>query len=135
VKIILLGSLKFRDKFTEHKELLKALGHTPLTTKYTEVFLEQNEKKLSELRETIKEDFLQDSWDSIKKADSVLVLNFDKRGVKNYIGGSTLMELGYAHILDKKIYLLNPIPQIPYFYDEILNLDPVIINGDISKIN
>ena len=40
-------------------------------------------------------------------ADAVLVLNYDKKGIKNYIGGNTLMEIGFAHVLNQKIFLLK----------------------------
>lgn len=34
-------------------------------------------------------------------SDAILVLNYDKKGIKNYIGGNTLMEMGFAHVHDK----------------------------------
>jgi len=62
------------------------------------------------------------------------VLNYDRKGINNYIGGNTLIEIGYAHILHKKIFLLNPIPEIEFYKSEIEAVRPVILNGDISKI-
>jgi uncharacterized membrane protein (UPF0127 family) len=53
------------------------------------------------------------------KSDAVLVLNYDRKGIKNYIGGNTLMEIGFAHVLNKKIYLMNPIPEIEFYKSEI----------------
>ena len=70
----------------------------------------------------------------IKKSDAILVLNYDKNEVKNYIGGNTLIEIGFAHYWKTKIFLLNPIPEIPYYKSEIEAVKPVIINGDLSKI-
>jgi hypothetical protein len=66
-------------------------------------------------------------------SDAVLVLNFDKNDVKNYIGGNTLMEMGMAYVLDKKIFLLNPIPEVTYT-EEIKSLEPIVINGDLDLI-
>lgn len=43
------------------------------------------------------------------------------------------MELGFAHVNNKKIFLLNPIPQMNYS-DEIAAVQPVVINGDFSLI-
>lgn len=68
-------------------------------------------------------------------ADAILVANFDKNGIKNYIGGNTLMEIGFAHVLNQKIFLLNPIPEIKYYKSEIEAVKPVIINGDLGKIS
>lgn len=74
-------------------------------------------------------------WHSlIKSGDAILVCNFDKNGIKNYIGGNTLMEIGFAHVNNKKIFLLNSIPDMSY-KDEIEAMEPTVINDDLSKIN
>ncbi|MFH0873949.1 MAG: hypothetical protein V1846_03915, partial [Candidatus Komeilibacteria bacterium] len=73
-------------------------------------------------------------WILMQGADAVLVMNLDKRGIKNYIGGNTLMEIGFAHVLNQKIFLWNSIPKIEYYQSEIEAVKPVIINGDLSKI-
>jgi len=72
--------------------------------------------------------------DSIKDSDAILVLNFDKNGVKNYIGGNTLMEMGFAHVNGKKIFLLNPIPEDLNYTDEIKAMADIVLNGDLNKI-
>lgn len=54
----------------------------------------------------------------IKKSDAILVINFDKNDIKNYIGGAVLSEMGFAYILNKKIFLFNQITQMSYT-DEI----------------
>jgi len=66
-------------------------------------------------------------------SDAVLVINYDKNGIKGYIGGNTLMEIGLAFFLKKKIYLLNKIPELSY-KEEILGVKPIIISGDLTKI-
>lgn len=77
------------------------------------------------------------SEDVIKNMDAVLVLNFDKKIngkiEKNYIGGATFLEIYDAFRLNKKIYLYNDIPE-GILYDEIHGFNPVIINGDLSKM-
>lgn len=45
------------------------------------------------------------------------------------------MEIGFAHVLNQKIFLLNSIPEIPYYKTEIEAIKPIIINGDLTKIN
>ena len=73
------------------------------------------------------------SENKIKQNDAVLVLNFEKNGVKNYIGGATFLEMYDAFRLDKKIFLYNDIPQ-GMLYDEILGFKPIIIKGDLEKV-
>jgi len=67
-------------------------------------------------------------------ADAVVVLNLDKHGIANYIGGNTFLEIGFAHVLNQKIFLLNPIPDIQFYKTEIEAMKPVILNGDLSLI-
>ena len=73
------------------------------------------------------------SRDRIKSMDAVLTLNFDKNGKKNYIGGSTFLELYEAFMENKKVYLWNDIPE-GILFDEINGFSPVIIKGDIDLI-
>jgi predicted RNA-binding protein with PUA domain len=62
-----------------------------------------------------------------------LVVNEDLNNVEGYIGGNTFLEMGFAHVLNKKIFLLNPIPEMGY-EDEIVAMKPVVLNNDLEKI-
>ena len=67
----------------------------------------------------------------IKGVDAVLVLNFDKNGQKNYIGGATFLEIYDAFRLGKKIYFINELPE-GMLKDELIGFSPIILNGDLS---
>ncbi len=69
----------------------------------------------------------------VKANDAVLVLNFEKNSQKNYIGGATFLEIFKAFELNKKIFLFNSIPD-GILKDELIGMNPMIINGDLSKI-
>lgn len=69
----------------------------------------------------------------ISKMDSILVLNFNKNGIDNYIGGATFLEMYDAFKLNKKIYLYNPIPE-GMLKDEIIGFNPIIINGNLDLL-
>ena len=71
---------------------------------------------------------------AIMSSDAILVLNFDKRDIPNYIGCNTLMEISFAYTADKKVFLLHPIPDQAYILDEIKAMDPIVINEDLSLI-
>lgn len=73
-------------------------------------------------------------YDLIKQYDIVLVVNTEKNGISGYIGGNTFLEIGFAHVLGKKIYLLNKIPEVGY-KDELEAMDPIVINNDLNLIN
>ena len=83
--------------------------------------------------EKLKSDPIRLYFEEIKKSNAILVLNYDKKGIKNYVGGNTLIEIAFAHVLEKKIYLLNPIPEMPYS-DEIHSMKPTILNGNLDYI-
>jgi hypothetical protein len=76
---------------------------------------------------------LKHSTEIIDNNDAVLVLNFEKNGVSNYIGGATFLEMHDAFRLNKKMFLYNDIPE-GILRDEIIGFNPDIINGDLSKI-
>jgi len=79
-------------------------------------------------------DLIKRYYDLIKEAEAVLVLNVEKNGIKNYIGGNTLIEMAFAYVLDKKIYLLNGILDMPY-KDEIMAMNPILLGGKIGSID
>jgi len=45
------------------------------------------------------------------------------------------MEIGFAHVLNQKIFLYNPIPNIDLYKTEIEAMKPIIINGNLNRIN
>jgi hypothetical protein len=61
------------------------------------------------------------------------VLNFAKDRQENYIGGATFLEIYDAFKLDKKIFLYNDIPT-GILYDELCGFSPIIIHGDLDKV-
>lgn len=65
--------------------------------------------------------------------DAVLVLNLEKHGNPNYIGGATFLEIFRAFDSEKKIFLFNPVPEC-IFADELLGMGPTVLDGDLSKI-
>lgn len=72
--------------------------------------------------------------DCIVGSDAILVCNYDKKGISNYIGGNVLMEIGFAHVNDKHVFLLNPIPvEVPYL-DEIKAMVSEVIDNDLKRI-
>jgi len=73
-------------------------------------------------------------FDEITKSDAILVMNYEKHGKPNYIGPNVLMEMAISFYLKKPIYILNGKPENSPLIDEILGLEPVFLNGDISKL-
>ena len=65
--------------------------------------------------------------------DIILVLNFDKNWMKNYIWWATFLEVYEAFDQWKKIFFYNSIPE-GIFYDELIWINPVVINWNLDKI-
>ena len=146
MKITICGSMAFYQEMLDIKKELENKGHQ-VKMPPTEVE-DQNGNKVHikdyyKIRKQAKDD---EQWvwdkkseaimwhfDKIDWGDSVLILNYDKNNIKGYIGGNTLMEIGIAFFLKKKIYLLNPILEISY-KEEILGTKPIVLAGDLSKI-
>ena len=123
-------------KMVSLEDELINLGHGVVLPEFTRNYakLDSQEKMRSEsAHNKIQYDLIRGYFDIIKKGDSVLIANETRKGIENYIGGNTLIEMGFAHVLRKPIYLLNPVPEMPYS-DEINAMNPIILNKDLTKI-
>ena len=124
MKIVICGSSSFRKDMVEYRDKLNELGHEGIIHPYYEKLASGEMPELMERIErehaSVKKeyDFIRWYYNAIVDSDAILVLNLDKKGISNYIGGNTLIEMGYAHAHNKRIFLLNPIPDIGY-RDEI----------------
>ena len=140
MKITIIGSIKFRKEMVETRDKLNEMGHEGIICPVMEdlAFGRNPElmKRIEDDHGRVKREngFIKWYYNAIVNSDAVLVLNYDKNGIKNYIGGNTLMEMGFAHVYDKKIFLLNPIPKDVAYGDEIKAMVDVVLDGDLSKI-
>jgi hypothetical protein len=140
MKITVCGSVKFADKLVEIYRELEKLGHQPMMHEEMFGIADGTAKELidgieldhAEIKR--KNNFIKFWHDLIKSGDAVLICNFDKNGIKNYIGGNTFLEIGFAHVNGKKIFILNPIPKKLSYIDEIMAMVDEVINGDLSQI-
>jgi hypothetical protein len=136
MKIGVVGSMQYTEQMMEIRDRLIETGHQAFMSNFTVSFVGKTdrEKEKIKIRQKQNIDVIRDFWLKMQGADAILVVNPDKHGIKNYIGGNTLMEIGFAHVLGQKIFLMNPIPEIPYYKTEIEAVKPVILNGDLTKI-
>jgi hypothetical protein len=137
MNITICGSMKFHEKMRRIQKKLERLGYTVLVPKSIELM-----DKFGYVNPTIDEakvqakiqhDFIREHFRKVEKADAILVLNYDKKGIKNYIGGNTFLEIGIAFWLGKKIFLINPVPKMDYA-TELLAMQPIVLDGDLGKI-
>jgi hypothetical protein len=135
MKIFIICSKKFYDKVPEIKRKLENNGHEiSLPNCFDDPATEEKYRNLGNKEHSKwKAEMLKHSTDVIENNDAVLVINLEKHGVKNYIGGATFLEMYDAFRLGKKIFLYNDVPE-GILKDEIIGFDPIIINSDLSKI-
>ena len=140
MKITICGSVKFRKEMVDFRDKLNKMGHKAIIHPVmVDLAYGRNpalEKQIQDDHAQAKKEggFIKWYYKAIADSGAILVLNFDKNGIKNYIGGNTLMEMGFAHVNDKKIFLLNPPPKEVSYADEIKAMINEVIDGDLSKI-
>lgn len=141
MRITICGSVKFADRLVDIYHKLEELGHEPQMHEEMFGIADGTSQELIDgidmdhAKVKRKHNFIRWWHDCIKSGDAVLICNFDKKCIKNYIGGNTFLEIGFAHVNDKKIFLLNPIPEEVPYVDEIRAMVDEVIEGDLEKIN
>ncbi len=140
MKIVICGSSSFRVEKVDLCDNLKKLGHEPIIDPWTiELASGQNQALRQQVQtehSTAKKKygFIKWYYDAISESDAILVYNPSKKSIDNYIGANTFLEVGYAHVLGKKIFIFYSIPDQDYIKDELEAVEPIVLNGDINNI-
>jgi hypothetical protein len=134
--ICISGSMQFSEKKLELKKMLEEFGHEVRVTPSIDLYVGKSdeEKEALKIDEKNNHDAIRVYWQMMQGADALLVANYDKGDRPNHIGGNAFLEMGFAHVMGQKIFLLNPIPDNPYYRTEIEAMRPVVIHGDINVI-
>ncbi len=141
MKITICGSSTFKKEMLDYETRLTQLGHEVIVHPDYAAFVrgeKQDIRHMVEHGEHAKakreNNYIRRYHNAIMQSDAVLALNFDKKDIPHYIGCNTLMEIAFAYTADKKIFLLNPLPDQPYIHDELTAMDPIVIDWDLSRI-
>ncbi len=124
--------MQFGKEMLDLKKSLIEIGHAVVLPKEIESYA-SGERKIEGKWEKLEGDVFKGYWNEIKNSDAVLIVNITKNTIENYIGGNSLIEMAYAHILDKKIYLLNPVPDMSY-KEEIEAMNPIVLKDNLRGI-
>ena len=135
MKIFVCASKHFYIKAKPIIEELCAAGHMVTPPNCFDDPGQENRMKDLSADEYIKwkASMFQESVRHAENNDAVLVLNFEKNGIRDYVGGATFLEIFKAWELGKKIFFYNPIPE-GILRDELVGMSPIIINGDLNKV-
>ncbi|HNW06016.1 MAG TPA: hypothetical protein PK655_04240 [archaeon] len=136
MKIYIIASRYNYHRIEEIKKELENRGHIiTLPNCFDDPFLEERIKleKDQEKHQKFKAENYLLQRKKVSDIDAVLVINFQKNNIPNYIGGATFLEMYEAFMQNKKIFMYNPIPD-GILKDEIIGFNPIIINGNIDLI-
>lgn len=137
---MVIGSMTFAKEMLQTKESLERLGYVadiPFDVEFhlnDERVIDDLEKNFQYCRE---HDVIWKGFQQVADADAVLVLNLPKNGIPGYIGTSAFMEMGVAHWLRKKIFLLyEPPDQNEYRWaHEAKIMATKVLGGDLAQIS
>ncbi|MDQ5949445.1 MAG: hypothetical protein QG589_571 [Patescibacteria group bacterium] len=153
MKITICGSIAFYDEMEKAKKILEQLNHEVMLPQlalevpkemgggrkvYFGKFIEENggmdafppDHKIWNM----KEGAINDHFKKIEWSDAVLIVNPEKKGIKGYVGGNTLIEIGLTFYHKKPIYILNEVSSELSYKQEILGMKPIVLNGNFDLI-
>lgn len=123
MKITIIGSMDFYEKFIEIKHNLQKKGIEVIVPMPDEYYEKSGKIKI---------DSMQDYNKEIETSDAILVANYEKNNIKNYIGVNSLMEIGIAFNRKKKIFILNEIPE--NCKEEFDAIKVIELKGDLNNL-
>ncbi len=143
MKIVICGSLSFAEEINKIKKRLITMGHEASLPAAIEELPLRNSDDVAKLKNNrekylkIKPNYMRGHFDKIVNSDAILVVNLEKNGIRDYIGGNTFAEIMFAWYHNKKIFFLNPLPRhekFSYIMEEIEGIKPIVINGNLDLI-
>jgi len=127
--VVICGSMVFYDKMLEISNLLEGKGIPTVIPKEETMEREVlTEKEFSDFKRRVSNQYLAKIRDSSTYA--ILVLNQEKKGISNYIGANTLVEISMAFCWGREIYLLNDLYEP--LKDELEAWNALALNGNID---
>ena len=112
MKVVICGSMSASKEMVEVENKLKELGHEVVLPGFTHEYAKMDtlsKMHTESARNKVEHDLIKGYFNKIKEADAVLILNVERKGIKGYVGGNSFLEMGFAFVLDKPIYLLYEI--------------------------
>lgn len=128
MRIALIGSIKHVDLMEKMGNDLRGMGHDVVVPKLSEA------ERTGTMTPDIKGRLIRGYFPELEKADAVLVANEERKGIPGYIGANTFLEMSVAYYLNKPLYLLHPLSEKLDCRDEVVAMQPVVLNGALGEI-
>jgi 8-oxo-dGTP pyrophosphatase MutT (NUDIX family)/nucleoside 2-deoxyribosyltransferase len=121
--ITICGSMKFAEQMISLATQLKKNNWNVLLPDISQSKSQKSKSKI---------EYINAHFDKIKKSDAILVANYEKNSIPGYIGSNTLMEIGVAQALHKKIFILKQIGE-QKCKEEVLSITTKILNDTVDS--
>ena len=131
MKLLIHASLDFKQKMIEVKESIESVCNIevllPDLNRYQYIRDEEGDDKTFT---AIKHRLTNENIKNIENSSILLILNYTHRGIRNYIGGNSFLEMVVAYYLKMPVILVNPIPEGMPYTEEIKSMYPIIADGE-----
>lgn len=142
MKITLCSSAAFYKELLEIREELEKLGFDTLVPLSAEEMKAVGDFTTGRIKTWYKNPadfhkktaYVEAHLKKIDQGDVILVINLEKNGITGYIGGNVLLEIFYAWLQKKPVYIMNSVNHDLPCYEEVMGMNPIFIDGDLSKI-
>ncbi|NVK52489.1 MAG: hypothetical protein HWD85_06105 [Flavobacteriaceae bacterium] len=127
MNLLIHSSLDHKDKLLDCANKFKNIGLSiifPELKRFQHIRDKQNNQLLFN---KIKNKLSIENIKNVEKCDYLLIVNPNHRGIENYIGGNSFLEMVVAFYLKKPIFLTNPIPENLPYTEEIKSFFPLVI--------
>jgi hypothetical protein len=140
--VTICSSANFYRQVIDIQEELQKLGLKVIVPKTATRMKEANDYDVAHYKTWFadandyhkKAELMRAHFDEVDKADAILVVNNQKHGVDNYIGGNVLMEMAIAFHQGKLIFIQNEVPKESAYLEEILGMQPVVLHGKAADL-
>lgn len=140
--ITICSSASFYEHANDVADQLEKLGFEPIAPSTARLMKERGEYDVSKYKTWFeneadihkKTEYVDRHIAEVEKADAILVVNDEKKGVQGYIGMNVMIEMAIAYYLDIPIFVLNKVKKDHPAYEEVLGLNCTVLNGDLSQL-
>jgi hypothetical protein len=141
--IAICTSANFYRQAVEIQAVIEKQGYTVIIPQTAEKMKKNGDYDASHYRTWLVNDkdyhkktkLMHDHFDEIDKADAILVLAYEKHGIKNYIGGNVLMEMAMAFHQRKPIFVGNELPKESAYLEELLAMQPILLHDNFANFD
>jgi hypothetical protein len=140
--IAICSSANFYRQVVEMQAKLEKLGYKVIIPAAASKMKESGDYNVGNLKTWFNDDkdyhkkasLMRGHFREVEAVDAILVLNYQKNGQPNYIGGNVLMEMAVAFYLNKAIFIFNEIPEESIFLEEIKGMEPSVLHGKLNNL-